>query len=82
MANKSDNIYFALLGDCTAGKNEKEPFDEEVVSTGIEEAERLNKNIQIITFQSFIFYIEKRTWNTAEECYLGWEKKKRIIKSI
>lgn len=20
MANKSDNIYFALLGDCTAGK--------------------------------------------------------------
>lgn len=23
MANKSDNIYFALLGDCTAGKMRK-----------------------------------------------------------
>ena len=81
MANKSDNIYFALLGDCTAGKNEKEPFDEEVVSTGIEEAERLNKKYPDNNFPKFHFLYRKRTWNTAEECYLGWERK-RIIKSI
>lgn len=30
-ANKSENLYFALLGDCSSGKNEKEPFDSEVM---------------------------------------------------
>lgn len=79
MANKSDNIYFALLGDCTAGKNEKEPFDEEVVSTGIEEAERLNKKYPDNNFPKFHFLYRKRTWNTAEECYLGWERKRGLL---
>ena len=31
MANKSENIYFALLGDCTSSKNEEEKFDKEVI---------------------------------------------------
>ena len=44
LANKSENIYFALLGDCTSSKNEKESFDEEIIKTGLEEAERLNFN--------------------------------------
>ena len=79
MANKSDNIYFALLGDCTAGKNEKEPFDEEVVSTGIEEADRLNKKYPDNNFPKFHFLYRKRTWNTAEECYLGWERKRGLL---
>ena len=43
LANKSENLYFVLLGDCTSSKNEKEVFDDEVIKTGVEESKKLNK---------------------------------------
>ncbi len=79
MANKSDNIYFALLGDCTAGKNETEKFDEEVINAGIEEAQKLNNKYPDGTFTKFNFLYRKRVWNTSEECYLGWERKRGLL---
>ncbi len=78
-ANQSENLYFALLGDCTAGKNEKEPFDEEVIEAGIEEAKRLNSMYPDDTFPKFHFLYRKRTWNAKEECYLGWERKRGLL---
>ncbi|MCL2341628.1 MAG: hypothetical protein FWC53_00750 [Firmicutes bacterium] len=42
LANKSDNIYFALLGDCSESKNETENFDEEIINTGLQEIKKLN----------------------------------------
>ena len=79
MANKSNNLYFALLGDCSSGKNEKEPFDEEVIRTGLEEAKRLNKLYPDEKFPKFHFLYRKRTWNEKEECYIGWERKRGLL---
>ncbi len=79
MANKTDNLYFALLGDCTAGQNEKEPFDEEVIKTGLEEVNRLNKIYPDAKFPKFHFLYRKRTWNEKEECYIGWERKRGLL---
>jgi len=76
LANKSENLYFALLGDCTSSNNEIEEFDEEVVSTGIAESERLNKKYGD---KKFSFLYRKRTWNTGEHCYLGWERKRGLL---
>ena len=79
MANKSDNLYFALLGDVTAGKNEKEPFDDEVIKAGLEEVKRLNELYPDSKFPKFHFLYRKRTWNEKEECYLGWERKRGLL---
>ena len=79
MANKSDNIYFALLGDVTAGKNEKELFDEEIIEAGIKEAKRLNEIYPDNNFPKFHFLYRKRTWNEKEECFLGWERKRGLL---
>ena len=79
MANKSDNLYFALLGDCTAGKNETEPIDDEIIEEGKKLAEELNKKYPDDNFQKFHFLYRKRTWNAKEECYLGWERKRGIL---
>ena len=78
LANKSENIYFTLLGDCKASQNENENFDEEVISTGISEAERLNKKYADKA-KKFFFAYRKRTWNSSEKCYLGWERKRGLI---
>lgn len=76
LANKSENLYFALLGDCTSSNNEIEEFDDEVIKTGIEESERLNKKYGE---KKFSFLYRNRTWNTGEHCYLGWERKRGLL---
>lgn len=76
LANKSENLYFSLLGDCTSSKNEEEEFDEEVSNAGIEETKRLNKKYGE---NKFNFLYRKRTWNTGEQCYLGWERKRGLL---
>ncbi len=79
MANKSDNLYFAILGDCSAGKNQKEPFDEDVIQSGKEETKRLNEKYPDANFPKFHFLYRQRVWNEKEECYLGWERKRGLL---
>ncbi len=79
IANKSNNLYLALLGDVTSGKNEKESFDEEVIKEGIKIAENLSKLYPQEGFPRFHFLYRKRTWNAKEECYLGWERKRGLL---
>ena len=42
IANKSENLYFALLGDVSASSKEEEDFDEEISSYGLEVVKKLN----------------------------------------
>ena len=79
IANQSDNLYFALLGDCTSGKNEVEPWDEEVIQAGLEETQKLNQQYPCDKFPRFHFLYRQRTWNAKEECYLGWERKRGLL---
>ena len=79
IANKSDNLYFTLLGDCSSGKNENEPFDDEIIQAGIGEIKRLNEKYPDLNFNKFNFIYRKRKWNESEECFLGWERKRGLI---
>ncbi len=83
LANKSKNIYFTLLGDCTESDKIEESFDNEVIKEGKEQVEKLNKkynnedNIQI-----FNFIYRKRKWNEKEGSYLGWERKRGMLTQL
>ena len=79
IANKSDNLYFTLLGDCSSGKKEKEVFDSEIIEAGISEINKLNKKYPDIKFNKFNFIYRKRTWNDSENSFLGWERKRGAI---
>ena len=79
IANKSDNIYFALLGDCSTSSNEEEGFDEEVINTGKKMVDILNKRYPDEKFTKFNFIYRKRMWNEGEEAYLGWERKRGLL---
>ena len=78
LANKSENIYFTLLGDCTTSSKEVERFDEEVIKEGKETIEKLNKKYSSKT-DIFNFVYRKRLWNSKENNFLGWERKRGII---
>ena len=79
IANKSENIYFTLLGDCSSSKKEKEDFDDEIIKSGIEECNKLNAKYPDANFPKFNFVYRKRLWNKSENCYLGWERKRGLL---
>ena len=45
LANKSENLYFCLLGDCSQSKVKEEAFDYEIISEGKKLTEELNKKV-------------------------------------
>ena len=79
IANKSDNLYFTLLGDCTTENTEDVPFDDEVIQEGIEQTKKLNEKYPDTKFPKFNFIYRKRTWNDKEEAYMGWERKRGAL---
>ena len=80
LANKSDNIYFCLLGDCTESSKKEEEFDLDVIEEGrkqvkiLNEKYKTNSNIPI-----FNFIYREREWNENEGSYLGWERKRGML---
>ena len=79
IANKSDNLYFALLGDCSESTDKNERFDEEVIKEGIKQAEELNKKYKKENAPIFHFLYRNRIWNSKENKYLGWERKRGLL---
>ena len=79
LANKSKNIYFTLLGDCSQSDKREEDFDEEIIQEGKEQVEKLNKKYNEKIFN---FIYRKRVWNEKEGCYLGWERKRGMLSQL
>ncbi len=79
LANKSENLYFALLGDCSEEKSKTKDFDEEVMASGIEYCNKLNEKYKTEKFSKFHFLYRERIWNSNEEAYIGWERKRGLL---
>ena len=79
LANKSENLYFALLGDCSQSSQKQEKFDEEVIKEGKKQAQRLNEKYKNEKLPIFNFLYRERIWNEKEGCYLGWERKRGLL---
>jgi len=79
LANKSANMYFALLGDCASSSKKDEPYDEEVIRSGKIAVEKLNEKYNTNGFPIFHFIYRKRFWNESEGYFLGWERKRGLL---
>lgn len=79
LANKSENLYFALLGDCSEESKKVQSFDEEVMAIGIEYCSKLNEKYRTDKFSKFHFLYRERIWNSSEESYIGWERKRGLL---
>ena len=82
LANKSDNLYFALLGDCTEEKSKVKDFDEEVIFSGQEIVKKLNRKYSVIGFEKFHFLYRERLWNECEKSFIGWERKRGYLEQF
>ncbi len=78
LVNKQDNIFFALLGDCTESKKQKEEIDTDIINTALNEVKRLNEKYNF-SIPKFHFLYRDRVYNEKQESYLGWERKRGLI---
>jgi len=74
-ANKSDNIYFALLGDFKDSKEEKAKDDEAIIQEALKETLRLNFKY-FKGEKHFLFLNRKRIFNPKENVFMGYERKR------
>ncbi|MBP3595882.1 MAG: hypothetical protein J6J60_00555 [Clostridia bacterium] len=79
LANYQKNLYFTLLGDCTESDLEVQINDKKIISTGKDQAEKLNKKYNTNIF-GFIY--RKRNWNSGEGKFIGWERKRGLLYSF
>ena len=79
LANKSENLYFALLGDCSEENVKVKDEDYEVMQTGIDICQKLNEKYQTEKFSKFHFLYRERIWNSQENSYIGWERKRGLL---
>ena len=76
LMNKSDNLYFTLLGDVKASDKEVEDYDKEISEYGEKISIELNKKYGK---DLFYFVYRKRKWNDKENSYLGYERKRGAL---
>lgn len=78
LANQSENLFFTLLGDCTTSSKEKEEVDQEIIEAGKVGIQQLNQKYPSAQ-PIFNFVYRKRIWNSKENAFLGWERKRGLI---
>ena len=76
MNNKTDNLYFTLLGDVKSSSMEEEDYDKDISKYGTKYAKDLNKKYGK---DLFYFIYRKRKYNDKEGEYLGYERKRGAL---
>lgn len=76
LANKTDNLYFSLLGDCMEHNHEYHEKDQEIITAANLIVKELNKKYNK---EIFYFVYRRRKYNSSEESWLGYERKRGAL---
>ncbi len=75
LANRSENMYYMLLGDCMSSDKQVIDIDEKIVKYAKEKLDILNEKYPC-EHVLFNFMYRKRVYSKGEGCYMGWERKR------
>ena len=75
-AAHGQNLYYTLVGDAAAYKEEDAPWDDEVVEAGLAKVKELNEKYGAPIFN---FVYRRRAWSDGERTWLGHERKRGAI---
>ncbi len=75
LANNQNNLYFALLADYADAKSEVCESDQEITEALLAKIDKMNK-LYPGEHLRFSLFIRSRKWNSSENCYMGWERKR------
>ncbi len=75
LANRTDNMYYMLLGDCMSSDKEIIDIDSKIITYAKEKLDALNAKYES-KHVLFNFMYRKRVYSKSENCYMGWERKR------
>lgn len=78
LANKEENLYFALLGDYKDHSEEESIGDQEIIAAASEKVKELNKKYGS-SGDKFFFFHRKRVFCKAQNRWMGWERKRGAL---
>ncbi|MEG0873265.1 MAG: glucoamylase family protein [Clostridia bacterium] len=80
LANRTDNMYYMLVGDCISSDKEHIDIDDKIMDYAKEKLDEINKKYENDTeHKLFNFIYRKRIYSKCEGCYMGWERKRGAI---
>ena len=84
LGNREGDLRFALLSDWLDAPTEDVPGDDELLSAAAAAIDRLNERHGEAPGggAQFLLFHRKRTWNEAEGCWMGWERKRGKLQEL
>lgn len=76
LANRDDNLLFALLTDFRDSKDETMPDDEQLLQLARKGIEDLNEKYKDSKGDIFLLFHRPRRWNPKENIWMGYERKR------
>ena len=76
LANRDENIYFALLGDFADAPQEDMPDDDQLLEAATKGIEDLNARYSEDNADRFYLFHRRRKWTADENKWIGWERKR------
>ena len=78
LGNREGDLRFALLSDWLDAPTERVPGDDELLSAAVAAIDRLNERHGEAPGGGarFLLFHRNRTWNEANGCWMGWERKR------
>ena len=76
LANRDDNLHFALLTDFRDAAEENLPEDDSLVQMAEEGIATLNDKYPHAAHDTFFLLHRPRRWNAAERVWMGYERKR------
>jgi len=75
LANRQDNLHFALLADYHDAKEQDMPGDRAIREAMLERLTELNEQYPS-PLMKFSLFIRERRYNSSENCFMCWERKR------
>ncbi|MBA3587346.1 MAG: DUF3131 domain-containing protein, partial [Chloroflexi bacterium] len=84
LGNREGDLRFALLSDWLDGPTEHVSGDDELLAEAAAAIDRLNERYGEAPGGGarFLLFHRKRTWNEAEGCWMGWERKRGKLQEL
>ncbi len=76
LTSPSGEVYFALLADLVDAATEHSPADNALLDAASAGIARLNLLYGTPTVPRFFLLHRRRLWNAAQDCWMGWERKR------
>jgi cyclic beta-1,2-glucan synthetase len=82
LGNRDDNLHFALVTDWPDSGKQRNDGEDELLDAAASMIDALNRRYRSGHGSRFFLLHRPRSWNEAEGCWMGWERKRGKLANL